>query len=75
MEQKHTPGPWYAVPNNAFIDIKTVPDRYSGKPIADICSSGHSFDNGARLHPLVAALFLTPNCLVKSRIASVLLNT
>lgn len=25
MEQKHTPGPWYAVPNNSFIDITTAP--------------------------------------------------
>lgn len=27
MEQKHTPGPWYAVPNNSFIDITTAPGR------------------------------------------------
>lgn len=46
MEQKHTPGPWYAVPNNAFIDISTTPGRYDGKSIADVCSSGHSFDKG-----------------------------
>ncbi|HIB1403547.1 TPA: hypothetical protein ACWV4V_005344 [Salmonella enterica subsp. enterica serovar Muenchen] len=46
MEQKHTPGPWYAVPNNSFIDITTAPGRYGGEAIADTCSSGHSFDNG-----------------------------
>lgn len=46
MEQKHTPGPWYAVPNNSFIDITTAPGRYGGETIADTCSSGHSFDNG-----------------------------
>ncbi|HCL0948597.1 TPA: hypothetical protein N1140_001173 [Salmonella enterica subsp. enterica serovar Muenchen] len=46
MEQKHTPGPWYAVPNNVFIDITTAPGRYDGKVIADMCSSGHSFDKG-----------------------------
>ncbi|EDV4827165.1 hypothetical protein Y947_004119 [Salmonella enterica] len=46
MEQKHTPGPWYAVPNNSFIDITTAPGRYSGKTIADTCSSGYRFDNG-----------------------------
>ncbi|EAW6334755.1 hypothetical protein FGE58_24775 [Salmonella enterica] len=46
MEQKHTQGPWYAVPNNAFIDISTTPGRYDGKSIADVCSSGHSFDKG-----------------------------
>ncbi|EHQ4619958.1 hypothetical protein KQ096_002514 [Salmonella enterica] len=46
MEQKHTPGPWYAVPNSSFIDIATAPGCYSGKTIADTCSSGYSFDNG-----------------------------
>ncbi|EAX3299497.1 hypothetical protein JYN54_09680 [Salmonella enterica subsp. enterica serovar Muenchen] len=46
MEQKHTPGPWYAVQNNSFIDITTALGRYDGKVIADTCSSGYSFDNG-----------------------------
>ncbi|EBI1834872.1 hypothetical protein FK088_21700 [Salmonella enterica] len=47
MEQKkHTPGPWYAVPNSSFIDIATAPGCYGGVTIADTCSSGHIFDNG-----------------------------
>lgn len=39
MEQKHTPGPWYAVPNNVFIDITTAPGSYGGETIADTCSN------------------------------------
>lgn len=49
MKGKYTPGPWFAVPNSSFIDIR-MGDESLGQCIADVCSSGYSFDDGDCLH-------------------------
>ncbi|ECG8590783.1 hypothetical protein FNI11_13725 [Salmonella enterica subsp. salamae] len=46
MKEKHTPGPWFVVPNKSFIEITTSQEKYAGKTICDVCSSGYAFDNG-----------------------------
>lgn len=40
MEEKHTPGPWYAVDNGVYWEIGIGPDKYSPK-IGDVCASKH----------------------------------
>lgn len=40
-EIKHTPGPWFAVDNGNFWEVRTEDSRFGGEQIGDSCASNH----------------------------------
>jgi hypothetical protein len=52
-EIKHTPGPWFAIENCCFWEIRTSEFEYGGEQIGDACASG--FIGGAEDNPVEVA--------------------
>jgi hypothetical protein len=53
METKHTPGPWHAVDNKQFWEIRTSDWERSGEQIGDACAS--CFIDGHKDNPVAEA--------------------
>jgi len=69
--EKHTPGPWFAIQNAYYWEIRTKGEQYGGDQIGDACASrnindGANAESNARL--IAAAPELLAACKAAMRI-------